>query len=226
MKLRIYPLAVLAILAVSVGQSNYPVVINEIMYNPSQALGPDYLFEWVELYNDSHDAVDMSGWMLTDDALTSTQTFDPGTVIEPAGYLVVARNDSAYAAHYGSSVELVGWTGSWSGLNNGGDYVFLYNPLDDVVDMVHYDDTASWGSDYGDENTTPDHDGDGPPLARIDPGGDSNDPANWESSIDEASGIPDDDWEGHDESHGTPGCWNETGMALETGTWAMIKAAF
>ncbi len=200
------------------------VVINEIMYNPSTALGSDSDYEWVELYNDGGSSVDISGWTLSDNS--STQTIDAGTTLESGAYIVLARDDSIFAAHYGASVPLAAWTGGWSGLGNGGDELTLADASDATVDFLEYDDTASWGSDYGDDNTTPDHDGDGASLARIDPSGTSDDPDNWESSIDEDSGIPDEDWPGHDESHGTPGAWNETGMALEAGSWASIKAVF
>jgi hypothetical protein len=207
------------------GVAGSDVIINEIMYNPSSALGPDDDFEWVEIYNTGASAVDITGWSLTDNYTTITVL---GAVSIPSeGYMVFARSEIEFVAHYGSSPPLIPWEGTWGGLANGGDELTLSDGAA-TIDFIDWDDTEEWGSDYGDENTYPDHDGDGATLERIDPAGTTNDPANWESSTDEASGIPDVDWPGHDESHGTPGEENSVSGsgAFEAGTWAGIKAVF
>ncbi len=61
------------------------VVINEIMYNPSDSLGADDDYQWVELYNTSALAVDLQGWSLNDAALSGT--------IGAHDYAIVARQD-------------------------------------------------------------------------------------------------------------------------------------
>ena len=72
------------------------IVINEIV--PSNTSGlqdesgarPD----WIELYNTSDAAVDLSGWTLTDDfAVPNRDTVPDGVIIEAYGYLVFFADD-------------------------------------------------------------------------------------------------------------------------------------
>ncbi len=214
-------------LAVS-GLATANVVVNEIMFNPSAALGDDNLYEWVEIFNNGSTPVDISGWIMTDLDTGSGCIVPAGTTIAANGYLVFARNGADFVAHYGSGVPLVAWTGSWgSGLSNDADDVVLMSSDSTVIDQVPYDDTIEWGSDYGDDNTYSDADGDGASLERINPDGIPAEPATWDSSTDEDSGIPDSDWAGHNESHGTPGAVNSVStISLGPQTWARIKLEF
>ncbi|MDM7992064.1 MAG: lamin tail domain-containing protein [Candidatus Fermentibacter sp.] len=214
-----------ALAAVFSGAAAADVIINEIMFNPSTALGDDTAFEWVEIHNNGSSSVDISGWTMTDLDTGSGAIFPAGTSIPAGGYRVLARDAASFVGHYGGSVPLIDWTGSWgSGLSNTEDEVLLLDASSAVVDSLMYDDTTAWGSDYGDDNTYADCDGDGASLERLDPADPSTDPGNWDSSIDEASGIPDANWSGHDESHGTPGAVNSISIiSLESQTWAGIK---
>jgi hypothetical protein len=217
----------LSILVIA-GAAGSGVVVNEMMFNPSAALGTDNLYEWVEIFNNGGASMDISGWILTDLDTGSGCIVPAGTTLTGYSYLVFARSSTDFVSHYGSGVPLAAWTGSWgSGLNNDGDDVVIMNADSVVIDQIAYDDTTAWGSDYGDANTTADCDGDGASLERISPSGTGNDPANWESSVDEASGFPDADWSGHYESHGTPGAQNSVfGASLSPTTWAGIKHVF
>ncbi len=69
---------------------SYPVRINEIL--SSNSLYPDsngVCCDWIELYNDSDSAVDISGFALSDNLVTVRHTFPAGTVIGPRSYMVV-----------------------------------------------------------------------------------------------------------------------------------------
>lgn len=76
----------------STGVSSGTVRINEIMISNKGAV-PDEngkFPDWVELYNSSDTAVDISGYGLTDDMLVAAKwAFPSGTVIPPKGYIVV-----------------------------------------------------------------------------------------------------------------------------------------
>ena len=81
------------------------IVINEIMYHhrPQYRDGATAYAEsgeqWVELFNRSGAAVDVSGWKL-DDAIGFT--FPAATSIPASGYVVIAGNVAAFnAAHPG-----------------------------------------------------------------------------------------------------------------------------
>jgi len=69
------------------------VVINEFMYNPPG--GNDNAREWVELYNLTDDAVDLTGWTIDGDTLIAHPTFGNGSMIIPSGgYAVIMTNNT------------------------------------------------------------------------------------------------------------------------------------
>jgi PKD repeat protein len=63
------------------------LVINEVESNPP---GTDAGYEWVELYNPTGAAIDVSGWKLqTTAGVVATYTIPGGTTIQAGGYLVI-----------------------------------------------------------------------------------------------------------------------------------------
>ena len=73
---------VIFILLVSSASAN--LLITEIMYNPSSEMGSDTDLEWVELYNYDKDSFNLTFFELNSKSIDSM-------VIEPNGYLVIAR---------------------------------------------------------------------------------------------------------------------------------------
>ncbi|MBN1788193.1 MAG: CotH kinase family protein [Sedimentisphaerales bacterium] len=147
-------------------QSAQPeIVINEIMYNPSD--GND--FEFVELYNPSAtEAVDMSEWHLDGVNLD----LPPGTVLLPQSYLVVVRNDIQFRAKYGSGLFIAAQYEG--GLDNGGENLILTDRYGNEVDKVRYDDDLPWDTLA---------DAAGPSLERIDTSQNGNHAMNWRASV-------------------------------------------
>ena len=82
------------------------VVINEILSNPGNAPGGDY----IELYNHSSQTNDISGCVLTDRAPTNKFVIPAGTLIPPGGFAVF------YEANLGF------------GINPAGETIFFKNP--------------------------------------------------------------------------------------------------
>ncbi len=146
------------------------VVINEIMYHPPSLSGDD---EFLELYNTAGAAVDLNGWRLEGIGLT----FGAGASIEGGGYLILARDSSAFLATYGFLPDHVYTTQ----LSNAGEQLQLFDDLSILRDEVAYDDTGLWP-------ITPD--GLGPSLELIDPSEDNNSARNWRASVDPASSTP------------------------------------
>jgi hypothetical protein len=67
-------------------------VINEILSNPSG--GSD----WIELYNTTDQAIDLSGWFLSDDGNDLTKyRIAEGTSVPAGGYLVLSQDE-----HFGN----------------------------------------------------------------------------------------------------------------------------
>lgn len=135
------------------------LVINEIMYNPRIADSG-----YVEIFNRSAaNAFDLTGYRI--DGLNFE--FDDGAVIEPGGYLVVAKDRTVFAATYGSAIPVAGeFLGN---LDNGGETITLLNGST-IIDQVTYDDVMPWPAAA---------DGAGPSLQLIDPAQDNDRVANW-----------------------------------------------
>jgi len=70
------------------------VVINEIMYDP---ISGDDADQYVEIYNASSKAVDLSGWQFVDGI---DYEFPGGVQIPGGGYYVVARDRARSLANY------------------------------------------------------------------------------------------------------------------------------
>ena len=142
--------------------ANPDIVINELHYNPA---GDDA--EFLELYNGSNKAVDLSGWQI--DGIDLTINY--GTVILPGQYLVFTDGDAQFRTQSPGNI-IVG--GEYSGgLSGGGETVTLLDASGSVIDVVDYDDAAPWV-------TAPD--GNGFTLSLVDPNVNNNVASNWVSS--------------------------------------------
>ena len=120
------------------------VVVNEIMYHPSDLLPSG---DWIELYS-KDEAYNLSGWWITDENDDNKFVFPLGTYIDADAYLVVAQSLSEFSAvHDTTGVNVVGGFGdglSGFGFGNGGDCVKLYNLSGKLVDSVCYNDKIPW----------------------------------------------------------------------------------
>jgi hypothetical protein len=142
------------------------LVINEIMYNPAIS-GAGF----VEIYNNSSFAYDLSNWRLNG----ASYAFPYGSVIAGRQYLVLANDPVAFVSAYGGSAPTFDtFDGS---LDNGGETLSLERPTvvgtDTVyvaVNRVEYDDDPPWPASA---------DGFGPSLQLIDANQDNARVSNW-----------------------------------------------
>jgi len=107
------------------GTTTDHIILSEIL--ASNRTYPDengrYL-DYIEIRNISDVPTDLSGYMLSDDAVSVGYTFPSDTVLQPGGYLVIwcdKEHDGDRYATFGISRE-------------GGDTIFLYNSANVVVD--------------------------------------------------------------------------------------------
>ena len=160
------------------GKINESIVINEIMYNPP---GDDTGNEWVELYNPTSMAINVTGWRLgrdgdsnwmilkgIDESSYPSDIRFRGAVIPSNGFAVVPRTISDVYKNFTHNPEVI-WLTKETGtqpneLNNGEGTVILKNRYYDTVDSVPY--KALWGG--GENNET---------LERINP---------WEKNLNES----------------------------------------
>ncbi|MDB6030522.1 MAG: hypothetical protein JWM16_860, partial [Verrucomicrobiales bacterium] len=104
------------------------VVINEIHYNPDVKTEPA---EFVELYNNGTNSVNVGGWSL-DSGLH--YTIPAGTNMAPGSYLVIAANPAFVFTKYGA--KAIGpFTG---GLSKYSDKITLKDASSNVVNEVSY----------------------------------------------------------------------------------------
>jgi len=149
----------------------YPVVINEINYHVPDAEGEDAERpDWIELYNNSDNAIDLSGWQFNDEG--NTFIFPNGTSIGGRSYLVLAENVSDFQFYYSDVTNLINGNLGF-GLSNGGEEIALYSLNGTLVDTVDYNDKAPWPIEP---------DGNGPTLELIHPELDNSIAENWRSS--------------------------------------------
>ena len=158
---------------------DYGVVINEINYHSSSDSNLD-TGDWIELYNPTDEAIEISLWEFRDE--DNLFTFPENVILASEGYLVLCQNLDVFSQIFPSVSNAMG--DFVFGLNGGGELIRLFNPNGILVDEVEYDDIAPWPIDP---------DGYGPTLELID------------SSLDNTLG---ESWDASSENGGTPGGTN------------------
>ena len=107
------------------------VVINEFMAsNDTSATDPAGEYEdWIELYNNSSTAIDLSGYYLTDDASDlSLFRFPAGTSIPANGYLIVWADKDTLQTGYHANFKL----------SVSGESIYLANASGTIIDQISY----------------------------------------------------------------------------------------
>jgi hypothetical protein len=146
------------------------IVLNELHFNPCTDQGSDNLYEFIELFNNDVNAVDLSGWSI--DGVDFT--FPAMSSIAAGEYIIVA---AAAATYDGNGYQVFQVTGGAFG--NGGEPVSLLNDAGIVVDAFIYD----TGTNFPDAN------GNCSSLELIDVNTDNAIGSNWQASF-ELNGTP------------------------------------
>ncbi len=149
------------------------VVINEIHSTPDV---DQERVEFVELFNDDTQTVNVAGWRL---AGGTEFVLPPGTSIAPGQFLVLAQDPAALRQKYGFASALGPWTGRLSGR---GERVRLLDAAGAEVDSVNYELGFPWPTV-----------GDAPGNSRelIHPSLDNTLGGHWRSSTAAATVLPD-----------------------------------
>ena len=133
------------------------IVINEIQHSPVAGSSAQF----IELYNPSSQAIDLSGWTMSGGL---DLTIQPGTVILPGGAMTFVKDDPTFRATYGSTV-FVG--GRFDGTLGADGTVTLSRANGSTADTVTYG-GAGWPQAVG-----------GPSLELLNPLADNDNPSNW-----------------------------------------------
>jgi uncharacterized protein YdeI (BOF family)/plastocyanin len=114
------------------GSFSSDVIINEFLPNPE---GSDNQGEFIEIFNEGSETVDLFGWQLDDEeGGSSPYTIPDGTSIVAGEYLVFYREATGIS------------------INNSGDAVRLLYPNGNVADEVRYEGSAREGEAYAQDS--------------------------------------------------------------------------
>ena len=117
------------------------VVINEINYKSADDFDTK---DWIELYNTTAAAINLSGWKLLDGEADEAFIMPVGTTIEAYGYLVVCANQNKLLAFNPGVTNYVGDFTFGLGKE---DKVQLFDSEGTLIDEVSY--AKSWGDANG-----------------------------------------------------------------------------
>ena len=120
----------------SSGLSAGDLVVNEIMFNPAAVSDTDG--EYVEIWNTTGAAIDIDGFVLSDQDFDSHTINNGGPLVVPAGGFVVLGRNSSTASNNGVTVD---YQYADFFLSNSGDEVVIADNFGLVLDTVAYDNT-------------------------------------------------------------------------------------
>jgi hypothetical protein len=117
-------------------QNRYDIVIDEIMADPTPAIGlPNN--EWVELRNTTSSPVNLQGWRIGD--ATGQSGPMPNFILQPDSFVIVCTGGAAAAMlSFGATVAV----SSFPSLDNDGDQLFLRAANGGTIHAVVY--SVSW----------------------------------------------------------------------------------
>ena len=154
------------------------VIFNEINYYSAADFPAG---DWVELYNDSQQEVDLSDWIFRDSDGNSVFRIAEEVKLTEEGYLVLCRDSLAFQRLYPG----VRSAGDFPfGLDRDGELLVLTDASGITVDSLVYGSEPPWPTSPNGKGTT---------LSLIHPGYDRNQPQSWAPS----------------KGHGTPGRAND-----------------
>ncbi len=153
-----------------IGVRPQAIIINEIMYLPENGEP-----EWIELYNNSGQEIDLFNWNVSD-VLTTPVFKEIGEhyLFPPDSYLVISKSSSIYNFHGiipAPVIEL-----NFANLNNDNDGIVLRDNRGVTIDSVFYDFNFPSKKGYS--------------LERVKPDFPSNNPDNWLPSVDLEQSTP------------------------------------
>jgi len=122
-----------SLIFVAVGQDYPPFVLSELMADPNDDLGT----EWLEIKSRSNEAIEIEGWLFGD-SLHTYPLSSGSRIIEPGEYIVVAQAAIEFISFYTGFSQRVWQPSNWPAFNNDGDVVRLIDPYGIEADRFEY----------------------------------------------------------------------------------------
>ena len=132
------------------------ILINEIMADPIGGITDESLNEWIEIYNNNSDSINVSNWVIGDDGKNDTIEGGlygkEGTVIGPFGFAIITDDSTRVYNNFNVSDDAIRLYVNDSsigknGLNNTGEAIYLYDNNGNLIDIKAYNSTSkglSW----------------------------------------------------------------------------------
>jgi len=122
------------------------IIITEIMANP---LADESLNEWVEIYNNGTEEIDIKGWSIGDDKDNDTIEGGlykkEGTIIQAQGYAIITDSNTRIYNNFNISQETIKLYSDdetlGNGLRNSGETIWLYDQNGEIVYETTYEET-------------------------------------------------------------------------------------
>ena len=143
-----------------------------ISYNP-----PFDFFsgDWVELYNNGEEAVNISGWNFRDADPTHNFIFPDSSIIMPDSFLVIVNDLEKFNSAFPNVTNYISEEEFDFNLSENGEMISLLNVDNNVIDILEYNDVSPWPIEP---------DGTGPSLELLNPSYSNSIGSNWAASID------------------------------------------
>ncbi len=137
---------------VLLAQGSHAIIINEIMADP---FADETLNEWVELYNNGNEAINVSSWVIGDDNDNDTIQGglynNEGTIIPALGYAIITDDATRVYNNFNVSNDAVRLyvddASVGNGLGNDGETIYIYDNNHNLIDKKAYNETTedlSW----------------------------------------------------------------------------------
>lgn len=153
------------------------VVINEIMAEPEPSISLP-IAEYVELYNNTNDLIDISNFTLKDGLSSSNGKISANTILLPKSYLLLtSESNFSFFSNQINKAKVNGFPS----LNKTGDVVALLDPNTNEIDKINY--KPDW---YKDELKSEG----GWSLEKISKSNNCGGKYNWKASSDVKGGTP------------------------------------
>lgn len=174
------------------GSDKRDILINEVMWSGSGSSGED---EWIELYNNTDDEIDLGLWVIEGAGGADDFEIPEGNVISARGYFLISNYDSVEADSALSDTNVtVDLVSSDLDLENGGEKLILRDPVGNEIDKA--DGSGGWpAGEDGDTNRSMERN-DVPETG-------------WHSCINDECGTTD-YWDAADVNYGTPRAENRS----------------
>ena len=120
-----------------VGSGIDHLVVSEVYYLPDTAHGGKPEYQWIEIFNPTSVAVDVSRWTLQ--MASSSQLVRASTTIAAKGYAIFAATTSVRTLwNLPTTTPLITFASPFTGLLPNGDHIYLVNTSSTTVDTVSY----------------------------------------------------------------------------------------